>query len=62
MSIVFINTATVGTLSAPLYRNGTEGYSVYVYDRSKGKDTLVDSYTGTRAECNKFRNAALSRR
>ncbi len=60
MSITFINVAVVGTISAVLYRNGGKDYSVYVYDRSKGKSSLVDSYTGTRADCNKFRNAALT--
>jgi len=61
MSIVFINTAVVGTLTAALYRNGGEGYSVYVYQKNlKGKATLIDSFTGSRADCNKFRNSALS--
>jgi hypothetical protein len=61
MTVTFINTAVAGTLTAALYRNGGESYSVYVYQKNpKGKAVLVESYTGTRSECNKFRNAALS--
>jgi len=61
MSIVFLNTAVVGTVSAPLYRNGVEDYSVYIYQKNgRGNEVLVDQFTGSRADCNKFRNAALS--
>ena len=61
MTIVLLNTAVVGKVTAPLYRNGGESYSAYVFVKdAKGKANLVDSYIGTRSQCNKFRNAAMN--
>ena len=58
-AVVFINTAVVGKVSAPLYRSA-DGFSTFIYIRNpKSKDLLVDKFSGTRADCNKFRNAAV---